>query len=89
MFEAQSQELPAEAMLAIQSGRKLEAIRIVREHTGLSLTEAKELVDRVAAAHSAEAPELPKQAAKEDSGTLRLLLALAVLGGGAAALLML
>ncbi|MDH6594810.1 ribosomal protein L7/L12 [Variovorax sp. TBS-050B] len=38
--------LPAEAVAALAEGRKIEAIRIAREATGLGLKEAKELVER-------------------------------------------
>jgi ribosomal protein L7/L12 len=37
--------LPAEAMAALSSGQVIEAIKIVREKTGLGLKEAKDLVD--------------------------------------------
>jgi hypothetical protein len=36
-----------EVRTAIEGGRKIEAIRLVREHTGLGLKEAKELVERL------------------------------------------
>jgi hypothetical protein len=41
-------DLPAEALAAMREGRTIDAIRIVREATGLGLKEAKELVDAVA-----------------------------------------
>lgn len=37
--------LPPAAIQALQSGNKIEAIRLVREHSGLGLAEAKYLVD--------------------------------------------
>jgi ribosomal protein L7/L12 len=37
--------LPAEAMAALSSGQVIEAIKIVREKTGLGLKEAKDMVD--------------------------------------------
>jgi ribosomal protein L7/L12 len=37
--------LPAEAMAALSNGQVIEAIKIVREKTGLGLKEAKDLVD--------------------------------------------
>lgn len=39
-------ELPPEAIAALARGQVIEAIRIVREHTGLGLKESKERVDR-------------------------------------------
>ncbi len=74
--------LPTEAMLALQHGRKIEAIRIVREQTGLGLAEAKALVDR---AERNSEPELPAPPTKEDYGLLRLVLIIVVLAGVAAA----
>ena len=41
-------ELPAEVLRAIEKGRKIEAIKILRERTGLGLANAKVLVDRAA-----------------------------------------
>ena len=39
-------QLPPEVISAIQKGRKVEAIKILREETGLGLANAKVLVDR-------------------------------------------
>jgi large subunit ribosomal protein L7/L12 len=36
-----------EVRTALERGRKIEAIRLVREHTGLGLKEAKDLVERL------------------------------------------
>ncbi len=40
------QQLPAEVVRAIKKGKKIEAIQILREKTGLGLANAKVLVDR-------------------------------------------
>jgi ribosomal protein L7/L12 len=42
------QELPKEVIRAIEGGRKIEAIKILRETKGLGLANAKVLVDRAA-----------------------------------------
>lgn len=42
------EELPPDAVLALQRGRMIEAIKIVRNRTGLDLKSAKEAVDRYA-----------------------------------------
>lgn len=55
--------LPAEAATALARGQKLEAIKIVREHTGLGLKESKELVE----AHEAQAD--PRAASSGSSAT--------------------
>lgn len=39
--------LPPEAAAALRAGKKIEAIKIVRERLGIGLKEAKELVERV------------------------------------------
>ena len=39
-------ELPPEVVMAITQGRKIEAIKLLREATGLGLANAKVLVDR-------------------------------------------
>ncbi|SEK06827.1 Ribosomal protein L7/L12 C-terminal domain [Variovorax sp. OK605] len=43
------EELPPDAVRALQSGRLIEAIKIVRDRTGLDLKSAKEAVERYAA----------------------------------------
>mgnify|MGYP001551963636 FL=1 len=45
------QELPIEVIEAIRAGRKVEAIKILRESTGLGLANAKVLVDRAWRTH--------------------------------------
>ena len=44
-------ELPSEVIRAIAAGRKIEAIKILRESTGLGLANAKVLVDRASRVH--------------------------------------
>lgn len=41
-------ELPPEVIRAIERGRKIEAIKLLRESTGLGLANAKVLVDKAA-----------------------------------------
>ncbi len=49
--------LPPSAIEALARGDKIEAIKITRQHTGLGLKEAKDLVDRhEAGPHHAPAP---------------------------------
>ena len=51
-------ELPPDARLALQRGNLIEAIKIVRDRTGLGLKESKELVERHAnAVENEPAPE--------------------------------
>lgn len=44
-------ELPPEVMDAIRKGRKIEAIKLLREAKGLGLANAKVLVDRASQSH--------------------------------------
>ncbi len=46
-------ELPGEVVAALREGRKVQAIKVLREHDGLGLKEAKERVD----AHIGKHPE--------------------------------
>jgi hypothetical protein len=48
-------ELPPEVIRAIQQGRKIEAIKLLRESTGLELANAKVLVDKAARRHGPRA----------------------------------
>lgn len=38
-------DIPADVIQAMQRGKKIEAIRLLREHTGLGLKEAKDVVE--------------------------------------------
>jgi hypothetical protein len=67
-------ELPEEARHAIEQGRKIEAIKIVRERTGVGLAHAKVLVER-AARQTVERNPQPTLS-ESGSGTPRLLLSL-------------
>ena len=49
--------IPPSAVAALNAGRKIEAIRIVREADGIGLEEARELVESYLALH----PELQSQ----------------------------
>jgi ribosomal protein L7/L12 len=44
-------QLPSEVIQLIEDGRKIEAIKMLRESTGLGLANAKVLVDRVSRTH--------------------------------------
>jgi len=50
------QDLPADVLKAIEKGRKIEAIKLLREATGIGLANAKVLVDRAANRHAAKNP---------------------------------
>lgn len=67
-------EMPAEVLRAIEQGRKIEAIKILRERTGLGLANAKVLVEKIARQH---AELTPRPALTESgSGLPRLLMSL-------------
>ena len=87
MSDPDHSELPTEAVLAAQSGRKVRAVKILREQTGMGLTEAKSVVDRIVHEHRRAAPRM--KAGREDSGLLRLIAVVLVLGAVAAAFLLL
>ncbi len=59
-------ELPPEARLALSRGNVIDAIKIVRDRTGLGLKESKDLVER----HAGHAPGEPQATAGEFSGGL-------------------
>ena len=41
-------EIPPDVLAALAAGNKIQAIKLVREHTGLGLAQAKRLVDDLA-----------------------------------------
>lgn len=53
-------ELEPEVVQALQSGRKIEAIKKLRALRGIGLKEAKELVDLYAAQHNITDPSVQK-----------------------------
>ena len=57
--------LSANAIAALEAGKKIEAIKIVRQEQGIGLKEAKELVE----SYTAERPEL----AEKSSGNVSVL----------------
>ena len=76
-------ELPPEVMRAIADGRKVEAIKILREATGLGLANAKVLIDRAARVHGPKKRFGPSFA--EDAGPGKLLMSLVAVAVLAAA----
>lgn len=74
-------DLPTEALLALNEGRLLDAIRLYREAHGLGLKEAKDAIDRYLALH----PALGEQIRSRQQQQRRRVLAwLAALGAGIA-----
>ena len=64
-------DLPADVLEAIDRGRKVEAIKLLREATGLGLANAKVLVDRAAAQRTPR--RAPPGLVEEQGGASRLL----------------
>lgn len=78
-MNAERTTIPAEAAALLESGNSIEAIKIVRQHSGKGLKESKELVD----AYLREHPNLAARVAAVRSeqnkrGLLWLLLILSV-----------
>jgi ribosomal protein L7/L12 len=71
----QSQELPAAAIEALTKGHKIEAIKILRQETDLSLKQAKDAVDM----YLGSRPELASQIQRSSAPDKRLKLWLVVL----------
>lgn len=77
-------ELPPHVLHALNAGRKIEAIKLLRKTKGIGPVEAKEAVDSVSLARSRAAPP-HRAAAKNDTGVARLILVFVVLGACLAA----
>ncbi len=60
------EELSPEIYQLLASGRKIEAIKLIREETGLGLREAKELAAALSGHHATEVAAPP--AMKEEGG---------------------
>lgn len=74
------QDLPSDVVQAIEQGKKIEAIKRLREATGIGLANAKVLVDRAATRYVTKDP-LPAMVHEESSGArlLRMLLLVTLL----------
>jgi len=64
-------DIPADVLEAIAAGRKVVAIKLLREATGLGLANAKVVVDRAAARHEQTNPRPP--GFSEENNNARLL----------------
>ena len=64
-------ELSPEVFQLLAQGRKIEAIKLIREETGLGLAEAKELVEAISGHHAPDTP--PPPAMKEEGGAAGIL----------------
>ncbi|MBI3621774.1 MAG: ribosomal protein L7/L12 [Nitrospirae bacterium] len=79
---AAGDDLPAEAAAAIEAGRKIEAIKIVRKAKGLDLKDAKDLVDRYVEARPHLQRKLAEAQAESKRGCVIWLLTLLAAGLG-------
>jgi len=70
------EEIPPEVLAAIEAGRKIEAIKLLRERTGLGLREAKRVVDALAGADDGT-PETGMPGIKEVGGGRGLIVIIA------------
>ena len=73
---------------AIYGGRKIEAIKLVREAAGCGLKQAKEFVEKLAAELYAKEPRKFAAAPSAKSGCVGLVLAVAVIFAAACILVM-
>ncbi len=69
-------DLPPEVIRAIEQGKKVEAIKLLREATGLGLANAKVLVDKAARQYGVTSR--PHGFVEEESNVGRLLKALVI-----------
>ncbi len=49
-------EIPPDVLAALAAGNKIEAVKLIREHTGLGLAQAKRLADHIARSHEGAQP---------------------------------
>ena len=54
-------EVPQDVLIAIAAGNKIEAVRLLRAHTGLGLASAKRLGDHLARRHEGATPGIQTQ----------------------------
>ena len=78
MASDERHDIPTEVMEAIIAGRKIEAIKLLRERAGMGLMEAKELVDSVGPAETGLGAQ-HRAAPRNDTGIGRFILILLLL----------
>ena len=67
-------ELPEDVVQAIQRNRKIDAIKLLRDHRGLGLKQAKQIIDDHVQRNPTASARRDKPGPKEDSGLGRLIL---------------
>jgi ribosomal protein L7/L12 len=74
--------VPPAVLAALHQGQKIEAIRLLREHSGLGLKEAKDVVDALpqTAGQPAQAGDLAPGEVRRSTGLLRIVVVLVLLG---------
>lgn len=70
-------DVPQDVIAAVAAGRRVVAIKLLREATGIGLANAKVIVDRLALKHAP--PDYSQSAIREDRQSGRLLGLLALL----------
>lgn len=73
----EEQQLSPEIYQLLAAGRKIAAIKLIREETGLGLADAKELADALSGHGTQDAP--PPPAMKEEGGASGILAILAAI----------
>ena len=73
-------QLPASVMTALQSGNKIEAIKLLREQTGLGLKEAKDAVEGMAIGKTGGTGHYPTIEKPKSGNGLLWLIGLVALG---------
>lgn len=65
-------EIPHEALDALRAGQLIDAIKIIREKTGLGLKESKDLVERYLKEHPQEQALIQEQLAQRSRGGIQI-----------------
>lgn len=73
-------ELPPDVIAAVEAGRTVEAVKLLREHTGLGLRDAKRVVDMLERLHGGGIPDAPQFT--EVGGSRGLIIIIAALVAG-------
>jgi len=75
-------EISDQVIAAIDAGHKIEAIKILREETGLGLSEAKDVIDSLARAKRGESGAGPGMVEEGGAGSMiKMIVVIAVILG--------
>ena len=75
-------DISDDVIAAVKAGRKIDAIKVLREQSPLDLADAKDVIDSLARVHRSEAGDAPTMAEEGGAGgAIKMVVAIAIILG--------